>query len=213
MNFYVRILNLSPCNYTMFVSHESTKVWYIDWKFQKPQVKLWYIILKPRSWGSRCTGLETSWSRWSTSLTLPPCHSLCFIILQALSPWDTPCHLSCFQLARIHCLGRDIYTGMRSRINTTEKTLLEKIDSCTLLLKSCIMSSYFESTISDCSVASILYTLWPLWPYSYLKLYNNIWSKYKEVVRNFLVETQAMRGLYLEWTWNKRGCMKMCLNN
>ena len=41
-----------------------------------------------------------------------------------------------------------------------EKTLLEKIDSCTLLLKSCIMSSYFESTISDCSVASILYTLW-----------------------------------------------------
>ena len=37
---------------------------------------------------------------------------------------------------------------------------MEKIDSHTLLLKSCIMSSYFESTISDCSVASILYTLW-----------------------------------------------------
>ena len=45
------------------------------------------------------------------------------------------------------------------RIITTEKTLLEKIDSHTLLLKSCIMSSYFKSIISDCSVASILYTL------------------------------------------------------
>ena len=43
-----------------------------------------------------------------------------------------------------------------------EKTLLEKIDSHTLLLKSCVMSSYFESTISDCSVASILYSLWYL---------------------------------------------------
>ena len=40
-----------------------------------------------------------------------------------------------------------------------KKTLLEKIDSHTLQLKSCIMSSYFESTISDCSVTSILYTL------------------------------------------------------
>ena len=29
-------------------------------------------------------------------------------------------------------------------INTTEKTLLEKIDSPTLLLKSCVMSSYFK---------------------------------------------------------------------
>ena len=36
---------------------------------------------------------------------------------------------------------------------------MEKIDSRTLLLKSCAMSSYFESTISGCSVASILYTL------------------------------------------------------
>ena len=36
-----------------------------------------------------------------------------------------------------------------SRINTKEKTLLEKIDCRTLLLKSCIMTSYFESTISD----------------------------------------------------------------
>ena len=33
---------------------------------------------------------------------------------------------------------------------------MEKIDSHTMLLKSCVMSSYFESTISDCSVASIL---------------------------------------------------------
>ena len=41
-----------------------------------------------------------------------------------------------------------------------EKTLLEKIDCCTLLIKSCVKSSYFESTISDCSVASNLYTLW-----------------------------------------------------
>ena len=41
-----------------------------------------------------------------------------------------------------------------------ERSLLEKIDSHTLLLKSCVMSSYFESTISDCSVASILCTLW-----------------------------------------------------
>ena len=47
-----------------------------------------------------------------------------------------------------------------SRINTKEKTLLEKIDCRTLLLKSCIMTSYFEPTISDCSAASILYTLW-----------------------------------------------------
>ena len=46
------------------------------------------------------------------------------------------------------------------RINTTEKTLLEKINSRTLLLISCVMSSYFKLTISDCSVASILYTLW-----------------------------------------------------
>ena len=46
-----------------------------------------------------------------------------------------------------------------AQINNTEKTLLEMIDSRTLLLKSCVMSSYFESTISDCSVASILYTL------------------------------------------------------
>ena len=44
-------------------------------------------------------------------------------------------------------------------INTTEKTLLEKMDSCTLLLKSFIMFSYFELTISDYSVAPILYTL------------------------------------------------------
>ena len=41
-----------------------------------------------------------------------------------------------------------------------EKTFMEKIDSHTMLLKSCVMSSYFESTISECSVASILYTLW-----------------------------------------------------
>ena len=54
------------------------------------------------------------------------------------------------------------------RINTTEKTLLEKIDSHLLLLKSCIITSYFELTISDCSVASIVYTLWSnlygIWP-------------------------------------------------
>ena len=41
-----------------------------------------------------------------------------------------------------------------------EKTFMEKIDSHTLLLKSCIVFSYFESTISDSSVASILCSLW-----------------------------------------------------
>ena len=49
----------------------------------------------------------------------------------------------------------------KSRINTTERSLLEKSDSCTLLLESCIISSYFKLTISDCSDTSILYTLWP----------------------------------------------------
>ena len=38
---------------------------------------------------------------------------------------------------------------------------MEKIDSHTLQLESFIMASYFESTISDCIDASILYTLWP----------------------------------------------------
>ena len=46
------------------------------------------------------------------------------------------------------------------QINTTKRTLLKKIDCCTLLLESCIMSSYFDSSISDSSVASILYSLW-----------------------------------------------------
>ena len=75
-----------------------------------------------------------------------------------------------------------------SQINTTEKTLLEKIDSNTLLLKSCIISSYFESTISDCSVASILYTLWydyclfdecstPLTVLAYLFQWNKLYFK------------------------------------
>ena len=45
------------------------------------------------------------------------------------------------------------------QINTTDRKLLKKIICCTLLLESCVMSSYFESTISDCSVASILYSL------------------------------------------------------
>ena len=40
-----------------------------------------------------------------------------------------------------------------------ERSLLEKIDSHTLLLEYCIMSSYFESTISDFGDTSILYTL------------------------------------------------------
>ena len=48
-----------------------------------------------------------------------------------------------------------------TQINTTESSLLEKINSCKLLLESCIMSSYFESPISDCRDASILHTLWP----------------------------------------------------
>ena len=46
-------------------------------------------------------------------------------------------------------------------IDTTEKALLKKMDCRTLLLESCVKSSYFETTISDCSVASILYSLWP----------------------------------------------------
>ena len=50
--------------------------------------------------------------------------------------------------------------GVEPRIYTTEKSLLEKIDSRTLLLESCVMSSYFESIISDCRVTSFLYTLW-----------------------------------------------------
>ena len=58
----------------------------------------------------------------------------------------------------IQCLSKKI--AVHSGINTTERSLLEKIHSCTLLLESCIMSSYFESTISDCSDASILCTLW-----------------------------------------------------
>ena len=41
--------------------------------------------------------------------------------------------------------------------NTTARSLLEKIDSHTLLLESCIMSNNFKSTISDCGDASILY--------------------------------------------------------
>ena len=44
-------------------------------------------------------------------------------------------------------------------MNKHYREVLEKIDSQTLLLESCIMSSYFESTISDWSDASILYTL------------------------------------------------------
>ena len=55
-------------------------------------------------------------------------------------------------------LGTFMLVGIQARINTTEKTLLEKIDSRTMLLKSCIMSSYFKSTILDCSVTSILYS-------------------------------------------------------
>ena len=49
--------------------------------------------------------------------------------------------------------------SVHPRINTTERSLLEKIDSRTLLLESCLMSSYFESSISDCTDASILYSL------------------------------------------------------
>ena len=56
----------------------------------------------------------------------------------------------------------EVVLAVLPQINTTEKTFLETIDSHTLLLKSCIMSSYFKSTISDCCVASILYTLWGL---------------------------------------------------
>ena len=46
-----------------------------------------------------------------------------------------------------------------TQINITERSLLEKIN--TLLLESCIMSSDFELTISDCRDASILQTLCP----------------------------------------------------
>ena len=52
------------------------------------------------------------------------------------------------------------FDWMIPQINMTERTLLKKIDHCTLLLESCIMSSYFEPTISDCIFASILYFLW-----------------------------------------------------
>ena len=41
-----------------------------------------------------------------------------------------------------------------AQINTTERTLLKKNDRGTLLLESCVMSSYFESTISDSQRAS-----------------------------------------------------------
>ena len=58
-------------------------------------------------------------------------------------------------------------------INTMERSLLEKINHRTLLLESCIMSSYFESTISNCSDASILYTLWTITCASLLKYLNS----------------------------------------
>ena len=66
-----------------------------------------------------------------------------------------------FMMCRQQLCQRNVFKKyvFVSWINTTEKTLFEKIDSHTLLLKSCAISSYFESTISDCSVASILYTL------------------------------------------------------
>ena len=42
---------------------------------------------------------------------------------------------------------------VEAQINTIEKTLWKKINCCTLLLESCVKSSYFESNISDCFVA------------------------------------------------------------
>ena len=55
--------------------------------------------------------------------------------------------------------GESTSEASQPQINTTERSLLEKIDSCTLLLESCFMSSNLESTISDSSHASILYSL------------------------------------------------------
>ena len=66
-----------------------------------------------------------------------------------------------------------------SRTNTTEKTLfLEKIERPTLLLKFCVMSSYFKLTISVCSVASIdpihsmVYVLKKLYQIEKWRVYN-----------------------------------------
>ena len=56
-------------------------------------------------------------------------------------------------------IGDSVKSFTCPRINTLERSHLEKIDSLTLLLESCVMSSYFESTISDYSDASILHTL------------------------------------------------------
>ena len=65
------------------------------------------------------------------------------------------------------------YADNELNTNTTERSLLETIDSCTLLLLSCVMSSYFKSTISDCNDASILYSLWNWSTYWFLDL--SIW--------------------------------------
>ena len=76
-----------------------------------------------------------------------------------------PLNLVLYQhaLPLCQCLHPGFYSylrGVDARINKMEKTLLEKIDSRTLLLKSCLMSSYLESTISDSSVTSMLDNLW-----------------------------------------------------
>ena len=68
--------------------------------------------------------------------------------------------------AKVVMLCRSLQTPIsmvwcKSRVCITNKHYREVtlVNHYTLLLEPCIMSSYFKSTISDCSNASILYTL------------------------------------------------------
>ena len=106
------------------------------------------LLLWSLSYLSVCSHWLSVWSLCLILLSL-----VCLISFFCLSVWS----LSFVCLSDLFLLSVCLSDP---QINTTEKTLFEKIDSHTLLLKSCVMSSYFESTISDCCVASILYTLW-----------------------------------------------------
>ena len=64
---------------------------------------------------------------------------------------------SCFKAYKQHTKQTYHNTSLlNARINTTARALLEKIDSHTLLPE----SRYFDLTILDCNVTSILNTLW-----------------------------------------------------
>ena len=126
--------------------------------------------------------LKTSWGwqpRVTTMVIVLPTFLVMVLMLRQMSFSFLPSSLQCHTLSdAINSVDwfyptdcKDVYRGAAlwkllciwvfvPQINTKEKTLLEKIDSHTLLLKYCVMSSYFKSTISDCSVASILYSLW-----------------------------------------------------